>query len=410
MRQSKLFTKTRKTFPKDEVAKNAQLLIKGGFVHKELAGVYSYLPLGLRVLKKVEQIIREEMNNIGGQELLLSTLQEKQLWEKTNRWEFKEDDIWFKLKLRSNNELGLAFTHEEPLINIMTHHISSYNDLPCYVYQFQTKFRQELRAKSGLLRGFEFVMKDLYSFCKNEDELKEFHEKCADAYWKIFERTGIKEFTYRTFASGGVFSKFSDEFQTTTDFGEDTIYVLDQKTDKKTAVNAEIADTYFKENGIDKEKLTKRKAIEVGNIFKLGSGYANSLGLEYLDKNGNKRPVVMGSYGIGLGRLMATIVEVLSDDRGIVWPESVAPFQVHLIELENGLGEDLYEKLQKKGIEVLYDDRDSTAGEKFNDADLIGIPWRFVVSEKTKGKVECKKRSEDKTEVISYDKAIRKFL
>jgi len=412
MRQSDLFTKTRKEAPSDEVAKNARLLVRAGFIDKEMAGVYSYLPLGFRVLKKIENIIREEMNVIGGQELFMTTLQEKTLWEKTSRWNFGEDDIWFKTKLKDkdSSELGLAFTHEEPLINVMTHHINSYKDLPRYAYQIQTKFRNELRAKSGILREREFIMKDLYSFSKNEDELNEFYEGCADAYWKIFERTGIRDFTHRTYASGGLFTEFSDEFQTVTDVGEDTIHVLKQARNKRTAVNEEVAGAYFDENKDDKEGSIKKKAIEVGNIFKLGSRYAEELGLEYLDEDGDKKPVVMGSYGIGLGRLLGTIVEVLSDDKGMVWPESVAPFQVHLIELKKGQGKTLYARLKKNGIEVLYDDRDGTPGEKFADADLIGIPWRFVVSEKTGDKVEIKVRTESKEKVVTYDEAIREFV
>ena len=405
MRQSELYTKTRKTLPKDEVAKNAKLLLRGGFVHKELAGVYSYLPLGLRVLKNIENIIREEMNKIGGQEVLMSSMQDPAIWEQNDRWDDKKINIWFKDK---EGKTGFAWSHEEPILNMMKHHVDSYKDLPAYVYQFQNKFRNEPRAKSGLLRGREFIMKDLYSLTRDQVGLDKFYGEVRNAYENIFERAGIGDKTYFTFASGGLFTKFSHEFQTLSSEGEDTIY-LDKK--KKLAINKEImTDEALKEAGLAKGDLSEEKAIEVGNIFKFGTGYSEKMGVTFKDENGKENPVFLGSYGIGLGRLMATIVEVLSDDKGIVWPESVSPFRVHLVELEKGLGEDLYKKLENKGIDVLYDDRDSSAGEKFNDADLIGIPLRFVVSEKTGGKVEVKKREENKEEVVTYDKAIGKLL
>lgn len=402
MRQSELYTKTRKTLPRDEVAKNAKLLIQAGFINKEMAGVYSYLPLGLRVLRKIENIIREEMNAIGGEELFLATLQSPEVWKKTGRWDGM--DMWFKTR---GDEFGLGNTHEEPLVESMKHHIESYKDLPVYAYQFQTKFRNEPRAKSGLLRGKEFLMKDLYSFNKSELEHEKFYKKCTNAYHKIFERAEIGGITYLTFADGKPFSEFSHEFQTLSDVGEDTIY-LDEK--KKVAINKEIyTDLIIKEMGLKKENLVEKRAIEVGNIFSLGSRFSDALGLKYLDEDGKKKSIIMGSYGIGLGRLMATIVEVFADKKGMAWPESVAPFKVHLIELEKGLGDEIYNELQKASVEVLYDDRDSTPGEKFNDADLIGIPWRFVVSEKTGGKVEIKKRKEEKTNVLSYGESIRKL-
>jgi len=405
MRYSEVFTKTRKTLPKDEVAKNAKLLIKGGFVHKELAGVYSYLPLGLRVIKRIEEIIREEINGIGGQELLMSSIQNPEVWKKNDRWDDKKIDIWFK---DSRNNTGFAWSHEEPILNMMGQYISSYKDLPAYVYQFQNKFRNEPRAKSGLLRGREFIMKDLYSFNADEGGLDKFYEDVKGAYMKIFDRVGIGSTTYITFASGGLFTKFSHEFQTLSESGEDTIY-LDEK--RGLAVNKEVmSDKTLEEAGLSKKDLTEEKAIEVGNIFKFGTAYSENLGVTFKDENGKELPVYLGSYGIGIGRLMATVVEVLSDEKGIVWPGSIAPFKVHLIELDKGLGSKLYKKLQEDGVEVLYDDTDRSAGEKLNDADLIGIPWRFVVSAKTKDKVECKKREENETEVINYDKAIRKLL
>jgi len=413
MKQSQLFTKTRREAPKDEVAVNAQLLIRGGFVHKEMAGVYDYLPLGLRVLEKVNSIIREEMDAIGGQEIELSVLQDKVLWEKTDRWDDSKVDSWFKTKLRDGSEAGLGFTHEEPLARLMKDHTNSYRDLPKYVYQIQTKFRNEERAKSGLLRGREFLMKDMYSFSRSEKEHEEFYQKAQEAYKKIFSRVGIGEYTYMTFASGGVFSKYSHEFQALCDIGEDTIY-LDRA--KKLAVNREVfTDEILKKLGLDKASLLEEKAIEVGNIFSLGTKFSEPLGLTYRDEGGNEKPVVMGSYGIGPGRLIGTVVELSHDDRGIVWPKSIAPFSVHLIVIapEEGKGvrteaEKLYTHLEKEGIEVLFDDRDVSAGEKLADADLLGIPTRVIVSEKTlaEDSVEIKQRDSESMELVKKDKVI----
>lgn len=383
MRQTKLFTKTRREAPADEVAKNAKLLVRAGYIHKEMAGVYSYLPLGLRTLNRIVQIIREEMNAIGGQELVMTALQDKELWSRTDRWDDDRVDNWFKTFFKSGGETGLAITHEEPLTRIMTEHISSYRDLPVSAYQFQNKFRNELRAKSGIMRGKEFMMKDLYSFSKDEAEHKTFYDKARAAYVKVFERMGIGDRTYVTFASGGIFSEFSEEFQTVSEAGEDTIYVDEEKS---IAVNKEVCtDETLAKLGLEKGKLIEKRAIEVGNIFNLGTRFSEPLGLSYTDETGAKKPVVMGSYGIGPTRLMGIIVEVLADEKGLVWPESVAPFSVHLVSLGKPRDEvsktadALYDDLVKAGIEVLYDDRDVRAGEKFAESDLLGIPKRIVV-------------------------------
>jgi prolyl-tRNA synthetase len=382
MKQSQLFTKTRKEAPKDEVSKNAELLIRAGYVHKEMAGVYSYLPLGLRVLNKIENIIREEMNAIGGQEVQMTALQDRLLWEKTDRWDDAKVDNWFKTKLKNGNEVGLGFTHEEAITNIMVGHISSYKDLPVYAYQIQTKFRNETRAKSGIMRGREFAMKDLYSFSATQEDLDAFYEKAKQAYKNIFERTGLGGITFITFASGGVFSKYSHEFQTLSDAGEDTIYL---SREKGIAVNKEVLnDEVLNDLGLSREELVEVHSIETGNIFKLGTRFSAPIGLNYKDETGQPKPVIMGSYGIGPGRLMGTIVESFADDKGIVWPDSVAPFKVHLIDLrEKEAADKLYEKLTTAGIEVLYDDRDKSAGEKFGESDLLGLPCRVVVSGKT---------------------------
>ncbi len=411
MKQSQLFTKTRREAPSDEVSKNAQLLIRGGFVHKEMAGVYAFLPLGLRVLNKVIGVIREEMNAIGGVELLLTALQDPEVWKKSGRWSDEVNDVWFKTALKSGGELGLANTHEEALTAIMRNHIGSYKDLPKYVYQFQTKFRNELRAKSGIMRSREFIMKDLYSFSRDEEEFRKFYETCAEAYLKIFERAGLGGKTYRTFASGGSFSKFSDEFQTVCPAGEDTIYIHEGR---KLAVNKEVYDdATLSELGLRKEDMREEKAIEVGNIFPLGTKYSSVLGLTFKNDSGESVPVVMGSYGIGPARLMGTVVETLSDDKGIVWPKSIAPFAAHLVQLGTDEevqkeAEEMYREMSEAGIEVLWDDRDMRAGEKFADSDLIGIPLRVVVSQKSlaEGKFECVERQSGLTSHRSLSELI----
>jgi prolyl-tRNA synthetase len=368
-----------------------------------MAGVYAYLPLGLKVLNNITSVIREEMNKIGGQEITLTALQQRETWEPTNQWDDAEVDIWFKTKLKNDTELGLAVTHEPALTKVMKDFVRSYRDLPAYPYQFQTKFRNELRAKSGIMRCREFIMKDLYSFSKNKDDHDAFYEKAKQAYVTIYDRFGLGDTTYLTYASGGMFSKFSHEFQTITDAGEDIIYVHEGK---KIAVNKEVyTDEMLAELGIDKSDMVEKKAVEVGNIFTLGTRFSDALELTFDNESGEKESVFMGSYGIGPGRVMGTIVETLSDDHGMIWPESVAPFTVHLIQIGNvnDQAEKIYNDLQEKGIEVLLDDRDASAGSKFADADLIGIPHRVVISEKSleKGGLEYKKRNESDSKIIT---------
>lgn len=388
MRQTQLFTKTRKEAPSDEVSKNAQLLIRAGYIHKEMAGAYSYLPLGLRVLENIKQIIREEMDVEGGQEIVMTALQEKEIWEKTDRWDDAKVDNWFKTELKSGGVLGLGITHEEPLTRIMTSYISSYRDLPKYAYQFQNKFRNEIRAKSGVMRGREFMMKDLYDFSRDEAEHNEFYSRMRAAYKRVFERVGLGGVTYVTFASGGIFSEFSEEFQTVSDAGEDIIYVDEASG---IALNKEVLnDEVLAKLGLDRDKLVEKKSIESGNIFHLGTKFSEPLGLYYTNENEEKIPVYMGSYGLGPTRLIGTLVEVLSDEKGIVWPPSVAPFKVHLVglNLEDAVIKDwvegIYANLKERGVSVLYDDRDVRPGEKFADSDLIGIPYRVVASRKGK--------------------------
>lgn len=361
------------------------------------------MPLGLRVLTKIENIIREEMNAIGGQELLLPALHPKENWNKTNRWQTPE---MFKLKSRLGKDYGLGWTHEEIITPLVQKFVSSYKDLPFYVYQIQDKFRDELRAKSGLLRGTEFIMKDLYSFHADEKDMDSYYEKVKGAYFKIFRRCGLGKHTFLTLASGGSFSKYSHEFQTVTPYGEDEIHLC-QKCGL--AVNKEIVGQLkYRCAGCGGKRLIAQKAIEVGNIFKLKTKYTEAFNFKIKDRNGKDRPVLMGCYGIGLGRLMGAIAEVHHDERGIVWPASIAPHMIHLISIEaqspkvKKMADKVYEDLcfgggQELRPEVLYDDRkDKTAGEKFTDADLIGIPLRVVVSKKSleKGSIELKARGD----------------
>lgn len=404
MKQSQLFTKTIKETPKDEVSLNARLLLRAGFIYKEMAGVYTVLPLGLRVINKIADIIRDEMNKTGGVEMQSAALQKKETWEKSGRWSDEVVDNWFKTKLQNGTEAGLAFTHEEPLANMMKTFISSYKDLPAYIYDIRSVYRNEARAKSGIMRGREFFWKALYSFSKDQAEHDAYYEKAKVAYKNVFERVGLGDKTYITFASGGSFSKYSHEFQTASEAGEDLIYVDEEK---KIAVNREVYnDEVLSDLGLDKNKLVEKKAIEVGNIFSLGYRFSEPFELKYKDENGKDQLVYMGSYGIGISRLMGTVAELNNDERGVIWPEAIAPFKVHLISLnKNEEAEKIYKDLVGAGIEILYDDRDLGAGAKFADSDLIGIPYRIVVSDKSlaAGGVEIKKRSEKESRIIKVE-------
>jgi len=414
MKMSELFTKTTKTIPADETAKNARLLIQAGFIHKEMAGVYAYLPLGLRVLENIKAIVREEMNAIGGQEIIMTSLQRQELWEKTDRWDDEKVDVWFKSKLKNGTEVGFGWSHEEQITNMMKNYISSYRDLPANVYQFQTKLRNELRAKSGIMRGREFVMKDLYSYSRSEEEHQKFYDAVTQAYLRVFERVGLGDVTFVTFASGGAFTQFSHEFQTISDAGEDTIY-LDRE--RKLAVNDEVyTDEVLAQLKLDKSKLEKVQAAEVGNIFSFGGTKSEQLDLYFTDEDGADKPVVLGSYGIGITRLMGVVVEHFSDEKGIIWPENIAPARMHLIRLGDGeatvkQADELYSVLTAAGISILYDNRNMRPGEKFADADLIGIPHRVVVSEKTAaaGTYEYKARTSDNSQQLSKAQLLKLF-
>ena len=410
MKRSESFVKTLKEAPSDEVSRSAQLLLRAGYIYKEMAGVYDFLPLGRKVLNNIIDVIREEMIALGGQEIEMSSLQPKDAWEKSGRWDDDVIDDWFKTKLHAGGELGLALTHEEAITNMLRSYVSSYKDLPLYVFQFQKKFRNELRAKSGIMRTREFVMKDLYSFCTDKEQHDEFYERAAASYIKIFNRLGIGNTTYRTFASGGSFSKFSDEFQTLTDAGEDIIYI---DHEKNIALNEEVYnEETFKMLDIDPAKLDKQKASEVGNIFTLGTKYSEAIGLYYNDENGERKPVFMGSYGIGPARSMGVIAEKTCDDKGLCWPEEIAPYRYYLIGIgEKGIAE--ADKLYAKNPEMfIYDDRaNARNGEKFADAELMGIPYRVVISDKTlaNNQVEILDRKNNETKLLTLDEFTRKL-
>lgn len=411
MKRSELFIKTRKEAPADEESKNAQLLIRAGFIHKDSAGVYALLPMGLMVVENIKKIIRAEMDAAGGNELLMTSLQRKELWEHTDRWDDSKVDIWFKSKLQSGAEVGLAWSHEEPITDMMKEFIASYRDLPAYVYQFQTKLRNELRAKSGMMRAREFIMKDLYSYSSSEEEHQRFYDEMTKAYRRVFEKIGLGNDTYLTFASGGAFTEFSHEFQTVTENGEDTIY-LDREA--KIAINEEVmSDEVIAKTGANKDKLEKLKSAEVGNIFSFGTHKSEQLGLYFSDEDGSQKPVVLGSYGIGVTRLVGVITEHFADEKGLVWPDNIAPYTVYITSVgEEGhvkeAADRVYRQLSDKGVSVLYDDRDVRPGEKFADADLFGIPNRLVVSAKSleAGGCELKKRSESNTTIKNENQLV----
>ena len=411
MKYSNLFGKTSKSAQADADSANAKLLTQGGFVAKQMAGVYNYLPLGLRVLTKIQNIIREEMNSVGGNEILLPAMTQESSYVQTGR---DKMDILFHLQGRDESELVLNPTHEEVVTPLAQKYVFSYRDLPVAVYQIQNKFRNEPRAKSGLLRGREFNMKDMYSFHVSKEDADDYYEKVKEAYFKVYARLGIGDITVLTYASGGVFSKYSHEFQTFAEVGEDTVYYCSNCC---VAVNKEIIDEQkdaCPECG--SKKLAERQAIEVGNIFKLGDKFSKPFGFVFKDSDGRDKPVEMGCYGMGPSRLMGALVEVFHDEKGIIWPKAVAPYAVHLVSLgadENvkQAAEKLYEKLSDKCVEVLWDDRDASAGEKLADADLIGIPTRLVVSKKTleQKSVEVKERNKKLAEMVKIKDLLLSF-
>ncbi|MBI2053894.1 MAG: prolyl-tRNA synthetase [Candidatus Staskawiczbacteria bacterium] len=417
MLQSKLFYKTAKEKSADTESISHELLTRAGFVDQLMAGVYTFLPLGFMVLKKIENIIRKNMENAGGQEVLMPVLQPKENWQKTGRWETL--DILFKIKASGEKEYALGPTHEEVISPLAKKIIFSYKDLPFYLFQIQTKFRNEPRAKSGILRTREFLMKDLYSFHADQGDLDKYYEKMLKVYFNIFKECGIYKggknpHTYRTLASGGSFSKYSDEFQTITEAGEDIIYICKKC---QTAVNKEIISENKNCPNCKSADFEEKKAIEVGNIFKLGTKYSLPFDLKFRDKDGSEKPVLMGCYGIGISRLMGAVAEASHDNKGIIWPKNIAPFSAHLILVENSrkvkqAADKIYDNFQKQKIEILYDDRQGkSVGEKFAVSDLIGIPHRIVVSEKTlaKNSVEVKERTKNQAKLVKIKELIKLF-
>lgn len=403
MRQSELFTKTERFAPKDELTVNAQLLSRAGYVEKLMAGVYNYLPLGRRVLKNIEQIVREEMDRIGGQEILMAMLHPKEIWEKTGQW--KKLDVLFELESRTGKEYALGQSEEEVVTPLVMKRVHTHQNLPIAVYQIHWKFRDELRSKSGLLRGKEFFMKDMYSFHEHQEDFDRFYGEVKKAYMKIFSRLGLD--AKATEASGGSFSeKISYEFMVLTDAGEDDIFYCDSCD---FCVNVQIAKEKAGEkcSRCGKGKLAKARASEVGNVFDLGQKYGKAFDLTFVGRDGKRQYPVMGCYGLGISRVMGVIVEKFHDENGIIWPESAAPFRVHLLELGDASAEKMYNDLQEREIEVLYDDRKISAGEKLVDADLIGLPFRLVVSSKTGDKIEVKKRNEETTKIVNREEVIK---
>lgn len=408
MRLSKNFTRTIKQAPADEVARNAQLLIRAGYVHKTMAGVYSYLPLGLKVVENIKQIVREEMNKIDSQELVMSTLQRKETWQETGRWSDELVDVWFKSHLQDGTEVGFGWTHEEPIVDLLRNYLKSYKDLPISVYQFQNKLRNELRAKSGIMRGREFVMKDMYSVHASKEDLDNYYNAAIEAYKRCYDRFGIGDETYVTFASGGAFTKFSHEFQTICDAGEDYIYL---HRGKNIAVNEEVLDEAVKELGIDRSELERVKTAEVGNIFNFGTQKSEEMRLVFTDAEGVEQYAYMGSYGIGITRVMGVIVEKFADDKGLVWPENIAPAKVYLVQIgsqSRATADKLYQKLQSAGVETIYDDRDERPGVKFADAELLGIPYRVTVSDRLldDGKWEVSTRQTGEQRLLTADELL----
>ncbi|MFZ1301730.1 MAG: aminoacyl--tRNA ligase-related protein [Candidatus Microsaccharimonas sp.] len=410
MRVSHLFTKTLKDAPADEVAKNAQLLIRAGFVYKEMAGVYAYLPLGIKVLENIKQIVREEMASIHSNELIMTSLQRREVWEKTGRWSDEVVDVWFKTHLKDETEVGLGWSHEEPIVEMLKQYVHSYKDLPISLYQFQPKMRNEKRAKSGIMRGREFVMKDMYSFHASPEELQTYYDATIEAYKRVYERLGLGDDTYVTFASGGAFTKFSHEFQTICDAGEDIIYL---HREKNIAINEEVIDDAVKELGISRDDFEQVKTAEVGNIFNFGAQKAEDMGLLFAGDDDKQHPVYMGSYGIGVTRVMGVIAEKFADDKGLVWPANIAPYKAYLVSIGDitEQANELYEKLQASGVTVLFDDRNERPGAKFADAELIGLPYRITISERLieQGKLELTYRNSGETELLTLDDLLAKI-
>jgi prolyl-tRNA synthetase len=406
MRQSQLFPKTIKQAPKDAESINHKLLVRGGFIDQLMAGSWTLLPMGWKVVDKINDIIRDELNKTGAQEMLMPLLHPKDIWNETGRWE-KAKEVMYQFKDARGKEYALSFTHEEIILDLVRKHLDSYQDLPIALYHFSTKFRNEPRARSGILRGREFLMKDLYSVHATESDFWRYYNEVKEAYKKIFKRLGFD--IKVTEAGGGVFTdNVTHEFQVPTEGGEDLIYFC---SECDWGMNQEIfegkeGDACPRCGGI----IKKSKSIEVGNIFPFGTSYSEKMDVTFTDENGKRKPVWFGSYGIGSTRVMGAWVEVSHDEKGMIWNDKMAPFDLHLLDIkkdDKGGGEAAYNMLKEEGLDVLFDERDVSAGVKFTDADLIGIPIRLVISDKTGEKLEYKKRNEDKSKLFNKEELLK---
>lgn len=405
MKYSELFGKTLKNAPREAERVSHKLLIRGGFIDRQLvAGVYTLLPLGWRVYKKIENIIREEMNKIGAQELSLPSLQPRELWLRSDRWDHMDPPL-FKLKDRHDKDLLIAPTHEEVITDLVGRFVNSYKDLPLALYQIQNKFRNEMRPTGGLMRVREFVMKDLYSFHASEEDLDDYYHLVIESYKNIFNCCGFHAKIVEA-SSGTIGGDESHEFMMICGSGEDKITYC-----TKCDWAANIVKSHSEKCPKCGSLTELANSVENGHAFKLGTKYSMAMGAFFTDQYGKKKPITMGCYGIGLGRLISTVVEEHHDDRGIIWPDSLAPFSVHLVDLNlPERGEEIYTVLKNFGINVLWDDRQGvTPGEKFADFDLIGIPLRLVISETTGDQVEFKRRDEETRDILTLEEIVERL-
>ncbi len=371
-----------------------KIAVKGGYIYQTFQGGYTLTPLGWSVVRKIENIIREEMNAIDGQEMLMPVVCGADLWKETGRYDSMDNIA--KFKSRSGADYVICPTHEEVVTDYARSVIKSYRQMPFMVYQIQTKFRDELRVRAGLIRTREFIMKDGYSFHETQEDLEKYYKRCFDAYYKIYKRCGLKNVTDVMSATGDMGGKIAHEFQLINEMGEDTLYICDCGF----RANKELEETDSTVCPKCGKTLNKVRGIEIGNIFQLGKKYTDSMHMTYTAEDGTEKTPIMGCYGIGVSRVMAAIIEESADDNGPIWNMETAPFAVEVIGLTDKEGktlpkaEEIYNNLKSAGVEVLLDTRDNRAGEKFADADLISAPIRLIVSAKNmaQNQIEVKYR------------------
>ena len=409
MKQSLLFAPTLRDMPKEAEVISHKILLRGGYIKQNAAGVYTYLPLGYRVIKKIENIIREELDNIGCSELLMPALQTKDLWVESGRWDAYGKEL-MRMKDRHDREFCLGPTHEEVITSIVRDFITSYKKLPLALYQIQTKFRDEFRPRFGLMRGREFIMKDLYTFSATQEDLDEWYLKVRKAYQNILDRL---ELNYRIVRadSGNIGGKSSEEFMILCEIGEDTIVYSDSSDFASNTELYDLKDGDPSPDGIGTIKTAK--GIEAGHIFKLGTKYSEPLKAMFIDKDGKQKPIIMGCYGIGVSRLLMAVLEQHYKNEKAIWPKEIRPFDVHVLALEKegtegyNIAVDVYNKLKAKGYDVLFDDRQESPGVKFKDADLIGIKNRVIVGRKAvEGVFEYKNIEEETNEEVDLNKLL----